>query len=87
MDDDVDNVTEVVDVAGLDVVVGKISTLKSSPFLNLVSDVLPWLIEVINFPLLPNLFSLLLVFVFFFFFVGISWSSLILMTELFGDKT
>ena len=86
MDDDVNNGTEVVDVVGLDVVVGKISTLKSSPFLNLVSDVLPWLIEVINFPLLPNLFSLLLVFVFFFFF-GVSWSSLILMTELFGDKT
>ena len=84
--DDVNDGPEVVDVVGLDVVVEKISTLKSSPFLNLVSDVLPWLIDVINFPLLPNLFSLLLVFVFFFFF-GISWSSLILMTELFGDKT
>ena len=85
MDEDV-NGAEVVDVVGLDVVVGKISTLKSSPFLNLFSDVLPWLIDVINFPLLPNLFSLLLVFVFFVFF-DLSWSSFKLMTELFGDKT
>ena len=63
-----DNGVEVVDVVkvvGLDVVVGKISTLKSSPFLNLVSDVFPWLTDVINFPLLPNLFSLLLVLSFF----------------------
>ena len=85
MDDDA-NGAEVVVVVGLDVVVARISTLKSSPFLNRVSDVLPWLIDVINFPLLPNLFSLLLVFVFFCF-LDISWSSLILMTELFGDKT
>ena len=63
-----DNGVEVVDVVkvvGLDVVLGKISTLKSSPFLNLVSDVFPWLTDVINFPLLPNLFSLLLVLSFF----------------------
>jgi len=85
VDDDVD-VAGVVEVVGLDVVVGKISTLKSSPFLNLVSEVFPWLIDVINFPLLPNLFSLLLVLIFFFFFDA-SWSSLIPMTELFWDKT
>ena len=58
-------------------VVGGISMLKSSPFLYLVngtiitiiiinflylvSDVLPWLMEVISLPRLPNLFSLLLV--------------------------
>ena len=65
-------------------VVGKISTLKSSPFLNLVSDVFPWLIDVISFPLLPNLFSLLLVFSFFLLFDRSS-SSLpaLALTELF----
>ena len=84
VDEDVD-ITGVVEVVGLDVVVGRISTLKSSPFLNLVSEVFPWLIDVINFPLLPNLFSLLLV-LFFFFFFDASWSSLIPMTELFWDK-
>ena len=36
--------------------------LNSSPFLYLVKEVFPWLIELISFPLLPNLFSLLLVF-------------------------
>ena len=42
--------------------VGGISTLNSSPFLSRVSGVLPWLMDVISFPLLPNLFSRRLVF-------------------------
>lgn len=81
-----DDGVEVVDankVVGLDVVAGKISTLKSSPFLNLVSDVFPWLIDVINFPLLPNLFSLLLVLSFFLLFNSPSSLTVLVLMELF----